>query len=152
MSQPTSRQTRRRHVSERYIAVPQVGELIASVPLSTVTDLGPEELSLQVGCPPGGCTWWKVAPRIEFRDDGRRQAVHLLDQHVQEAAAAWIRRMHADPAYSARYQLYLDTLPTADEVLAPELWTPAMVAALQSPELVRHCRHSTAKKPPSAAP
>ena len=99
------------------------------------------------GAQPAGRTSSRRMHLVEcctpHRDDGRRQAVQLLHQHVQEAAAAWIRRMHADPAYGARYQPYLDTLPTAEEVLAPEMWSPAMVAALQSPELVRHCRRST---------
>jgi hypothetical protein len=53
--------------------------------------------------------------------------------------------MHADPAYNASYRPFLDTLPTADEVLGPEMWAPDMVAALQSPELVRHHRHPAAK-------
>lgn len=57
--------------------------------------------------------------------------------YVQEAGAAWIRRMHADPAYTATFQLYMDTLPTTEEVLSPEMWTQDMVAALQCPELVR---------------
>lgn len=54
--------------------------------------------------------------------------------------------MHADPAYSASYQPYLDTLPAADAVLSPEMWTQDMVAALQSPELVRTCRRPAAKE------
>jgi hypothetical protein len=64
-------------------------------------------------------------------------ASHLPAFIMQEAGAAWIRRMHADPAYNATFRLYFDTLPTTDEVLSPEMWTQDMVAALQSPELVR---------------
>ena len=60
--------------------------------------------------------------------------------------------MHADPAYNTSYQPYLDTLPAADEVLGPEMWTRNMVAALQTPELVRTCRHLATKEAPSAAP
>jgi hypothetical protein len=68
--------------------------------------------------------------------------MHLLPLQLctgppQEAAAAWVRRMHADPEYNASHQPYLDTLPTAEEVLSPEMWTEDMVSALQSPELVR---------------
>lgn len=75
------------------------GERIASIPLSTVTDLGPHEVTLP------------------------------------ELAVHWVRRMHLDASYNVSFQPYLATLPAADQVLSPEMWTDDMVAALQSLEL-----------------
>lgn len=49
----------------------------------------------------------------------------------------WVRRMHSDAGYNASFHPYLATLPAADEVLSPEMWSDDMVAALQSSELVR---------------
>lgn len=39
-------------------------------------------------------------------------------------------------SYAEAFAPFLDTLPTVGEVLSPELFTPAMLDALQSDELV----------------
>ena len=54
----------------------------------------------------------------------------------QEAAAAWVKRMHAGADYNATYAPFLDTLPALGDVLSPEMWPPGLVDELQSPELV----------------
>lgn len=74
-------------------------------------------------------------PRVYCSPDRHSILQHLPKQLT--AAVRWIRRIFGDAAYNTTHAAHLQSLPAADEVLAPEMWTDAMVVALQCPVLVR---------------
>jgi len=99
---------------------------------------------LEVGAVCDGCMRGTLATKdFKTGDVIARVPGHLVveigprSQDVQMGSAQWAIEMARNASYAKAFAPFLDTLPTVGEVLSPELFTPAMLDALQSDELAK---------------